>query len=220
MSKSQSLINSVCALSLLALSACNEGNNNQTQSLGEDWVDDGLVTNPAPTAPPSPAPTTEPAPTAPTTDLYTGPADVAKYVQKFIDDARLQGVDVLPDMKGPKLEIRVASLDSWGSSTIGLCETSGSMRRVTFDPDFWNQVSETQRELLAHHEFGHCILYRGHRSDTLSGGAYASIMYPIIMSSSMYTNNRDYYLEELFSYGAMDPGGAENVHICGPDEVH
>jgi hypothetical protein len=124
---------------------------------------------------------------------------MAKYVDKFVADALIQDVDVLPDMKNPKLTIQIKSLDAYGSSVIGLCETGGGLRRVTFDPDFWNNVDETQRELVAHHEFGHCILYRAHNSSTLSSGKYASFMYPIIMSNATYTNNYDYYQEELFS---------------------
>jgi hypothetical protein len=157
--------------------------------------------------------------------LYTGPAELAKYVQKFIDDGKAQGVDVLSGLSAPKLQIQISSLDSWGSSVIGLCETGTGLRRVTFDPDFWNSVSETQRELLAHHELGHCVLYRPHRTSTLSSGAYASVMYPIIMSSSTYTNNYNYYLNELFTFNAAQgpstPGEPETptVHVCDENEL-
>ena len=128
----------------------------------------------------------------------------------------LQGVDVTADVSNPKLTIRIASLDSRGSSTIGLCETGGGLRRVTFDPDFWNSVSETQRELLAHHELGHCVLYRGHRSELLSTGKYASIMYPIIMSSSTYMANYDYYQNELCTQAVqqMPDPTQSSVHVC------
>lgn len=212
-----------------SLLACNGTDSNTANSVANDWevgpplalptetpgpVETAApVPTPTATATPTPTPTPTVSPT-PTTSLYTGPADVAKYVQKFVDDAKIQGIDVTPDMSNPKLEIRIASLDAYGSSTIGLCQSSGTMRRVTFDPDFWNSVSETQRELLAHHEFGHCVLYRGHRSDTLATGAYASIMYPIIMSSSTYTNNYDYYQDELFTQGAMAQLDGEVVHVC------
>ncbi|OFZ18469.1 MAG: hypothetical protein A2X94_00555 [Bdellovibrionales bacterium GWB1_55_8] len=185
-----------------------------------DWIHTPAPTEspaPTPTATPTPAPTVTPTPAPTTGQLYTGPAELAKYVNKFVDDAKIQGVDVLPDMKNPTLEIRIASLDSYGSSVIGLCETGTNQRRVTFDPDFWNSVSETQRELLAHHELGHCVLYRGHRTTTLTTGAYASIMYPIIMGSSMYTSDYDYYQEELFTYGATAATaatGETTVHVC------
>jgi len=114
-------------------------------------------------------------------------------------------------------------LSAYGSSVIGLCETGGGKRRVTFSTSFWNSVSETQRELLAHHELGHCVLYRGHRTTLLSNGAYASLMYPIIMGSSTYLNNYNYYQQELFSQAASDEGGVDpnvsTIHICDQKEL-
>ena len=208
------------ALSLaLGLSACNDDGGSP---LHGDWVQDGGA-NPSPSTTPEPGPSASPSPGPEVTDLYTGPASVAKYVQKFVDDAKIQGLDVTPDMKNPKLQIQISSLDGYGASVIGLCETSGSLRRVTFDPDFWDDVSETQRELLAHHELGHCVLYRPHRTAVLSSGAYASIMYPVIMSSSEYLNDYDYYQEELFTWGASQLGTADangvTTHICDQNEV-
>ena len=156
--------------------------------------------------------------------LYSGPEELAQYVAKFVDDARAEGKDVTPEMSNPKLQLQIASLDSYGSSVIGLCETSSNLRRVTFDPDFWNSVSETQRELLAHHELGHCVLYRGHRTAVLSSGNYASLMYPIIMRSSSYLDNYAYYQNELFNYSAAEavPGADPSritVHICDEKEL-
>lgn len=170
--------------------------------------------------PVTPTPSATPPPNA--ADLYTGPEEVGSYVVKFVEDAQAQGRNVLDDMKNPNLEIQIASLGNYGSSVIGLCESSGNMRRVTLAPEFWNSASETQKELLVHHELGHCVLYRPHNSSTLSSGDYASIMYPIIMSSSMYMNNYDYYQKELFSQalmaGRVDPN-ASVTHICNLSDL-
>ncbi|MCM2278929.1 MAG: hypothetical protein NDJ89_12710 [Oligoflexia bacterium] len=220
----------------IGLSACNS-NDSQRLSFSDPNVNTPPVAKetpvpeptatskptPVPTVTPSPvpSPTPSPTPTTPVNQVYTGPAEVAKYVQKFIDDAKMQGVDVLPDMASPKLQIQLGSLDSYGASVIGLCETSANLRRVTLDPDFWDSVSETQRELLAHHELGHCVLYRAHKSTLLSTGAYASIMYPIIMGSSTYLNNYDYYQQELFAQAARQAGevNASTVHVCDLNEL-
>ncbi len=210
---------------VLTLAACNEGGEVSPDLLGI------IQPKPAPSSEPSPEPSSSPdptpTPTADATALYTGPAEVSKYVAKFVADGLIQGVDVTPDMSGPKLSIRIASLDSYGSSVIGLCETSSNLRRITFDPDFWYSVSETQREILAHHELGHCVLFRGHRTSVLSSGIYASIMYPQIMKSSTYTNNYDYYQDELFQYAATDASLAMvsedpnqiSVHVCDDSEL-
>ena len=80
-------------------------------------------------------------------------------------DAIIQGLDVSGELVNPKLQIQIAKLDNLGSTVIGLCETGG-IRRVTLDPDFWDNVSETQRKLLVHHELGHCVLLRPHTSAT------------------------------------------------------
>lgn len=201
-------------LALAGFTGCNgaDGGGNQ-QFVEPDWIhtgdtptNDNTTVDPAPTATPTATATPSPTPTPtatsspiPTSELYTGPEEVAPFVEKFVADALIQGVDVLPDMKNPKLTIQIKSLDAYGSSTIGLCETGGGLRRVTFDPDFWNAVDDTQKELLSHHELGHCVLYRGHDSSLLSTGKYDSIMYPIIMSSSTYLGNYDHYQEELYS---------------------
>jgi len=170
---------------------------------------------------PVPSPTPTPSPTTNTTDLYTGPAEIAKYVQKFIDDAKIQGVDVVPDMKGPKLTIQIAGLSNYGSSVIGLCESGTNLRRVTLNPSFWNSVNDTQKELLVHHELGHCVLYRGHDTSTTASGAVDSIMYPVIMSSSTYLNNYAHYQVELFTMGASAPRDPnQNItHTCTPGEL-
>lgn len=200
--------------SLGTLQACN-------QAAGSGAPDTG--NKPAPTPAPSPDPDTSPLPTT----LYTGTPGLEKYVLKFIDDAKIQGIDVVPELTSPQLEIQIASLDAWGASVIGLCQTGSGLRRVTFDPDFWNSVSETQREQLAHHEFGHCMLYRGHRTALLTSGKPASLMYPSVFSATTYMNGYDYYLAELFGQTLLEESSplvsspederlTPRVHVCEP----
>ncbi|MCM2322836.1 MAG: hypothetical protein NDJ90_06205, partial [Oligoflexia bacterium] len=93
------------AILALALSACNGESKLTTKDSGADT---GPITTQPPIPQPTPTRTSDPEPT-PVGDLYTGPAEVAPYVQKFVDDGKLQGVDVTPEMKNPTLEIRVAS---------------------------------------------------------------------------------------------------------------
>lgn len=178
----------------------------------------------SPSPSPSPSPTRSPSPTPTSgTSLYTGPAELEKYVVKFVDDAKAQGVDVLPYMKNPKLVLKIQSLDSYGSSTIGVCVSSSTKREVSVDPDFWTSASEARRELLMHHELGHCVLDRRHRSDLLSSGNYASLMYPSIMPSRTYTSNYDYYQDELFSpqYRGWElPQDVEVIDVCTPGELN
>ncbi len=193
------------ALLACSLSACNE--------------QDLLTLNPAPgqTSTPTPAPTN-------VSDLYNGPVEVAPYVQRFIEHAEDEGQNVIPLMGNPKLEIRIASLASYGPSVIGLCERGGAIRRITLSPSFWNSVDTTQRELVTHHELGHCVLARGHRTTLLSNGDRASIMYPVIFSNSMYTRHHAYYLAELFdpntnTPAAVDDPDAVTTYVCDKNEL-
>ena len=43
-------------------------------------------------------------------------------------------------------------------------------------------------------------------------------MYPIIMGSSTFTNNQDYYLNELYTYNAAS-SSMETTHICDVTEM-
>lgn len=180
---------------------------------------------PTPTVTPTPTPTTSPA------QLYNGAAELNKYVMAFVDNAKAEGFDAAASMRSPKLAIRVASLSSVGSSTIGLCSWSSTSRTVTFDTRFWNAASETSREILTHHELGHCVLNRYHKSTRLTSGAYASIMTPYILSASAYLGNRLHYLEELFANRALgnlaaaavnstegDASG-EIIHVCDGSDL-
>lgn len=172
---------------------------------------------PQPSASPSPGQSPSPTPSSSPDSLYVGPAELHKYVQKFVDDAKAQGVDVLPHVKNPTLELRIMDLGAWSSSTIGLCETSKTRRRLTVDPDFWRNATEERRELLMHHELGHCVLNRRHRSGTLSSGILVSVMGPKIMSGKTYLANYDYYQAELFDRDRLGWSSASSTTIAGTD---
>jgi hypothetical protein len=224
-----------------ALTACNSSNAAK-KKIEADWIHDTgdddsnpvpqqpaptPIPDPKPSSSPTPTPTPTPSPTTPASELYEGDAAFAPYVQKFVADAALQGVDLVAEMKADPVVIQLGSLDYLGSGVIGLCETGYGSRTVTLEPDFWGQISDTQDELLMHHELGHCILYRPHRSALLSTGREASIMNPIIMSSSTYLGNYDYYQNELYTYSAAQSDarvaapeeGGPTQHICDVNEV-
>ncbi len=209
-------------VTLVALTACN-GHDSGGGNVGQDWVHTPDVSPTTNRGFPDPAPLPSATPSLlPTGNAhYTGPAEMQKYVNLFVADAAIHGVDVSANLKNPALTIQIASLSAYGASVIGLCETGGGMRRVTFEPNFWNAASETQRELVVLHELGHCILYRGHLSTTLASGAYASIMYPVILSSATYLANQSHYLQELFGSSAevSDPAAVSTTSICTLDDI-
>jgi hypothetical protein len=75
---------------------------------------------------------------------------------------------------------------------------------ITVDPDKWNELNDTERTILVFHELGHCELGRNHLegkmdSITREYPCPKSIMAAIIPTGSCFTDNKDYYLNELFS---------------------
>ena len=81
---------------------------------------------------------------------------------------------------------------------IGVCKTwtttSRSYHEILIDPDTWDDMSDTRRELLMYHELGHCLLEMDHSDDR------DSIMYPSIMNeerAKAYKADRSKYLEEF-----------------------
>lgn len=154
---------------------------------------------PEPTAPPSPEPV-----------FYLGDAEFQPYVNKFIADGLIQGVPL--STKSPDLHINFGDLSQYGAGVVGLCDMS-SGRSITISTKFWNNVSDVQKELLLHHELGHCVLYRPHREDKFADGREKSIMYPIILKESVYTPNYDYYQKELYTFSGLSL--SPNTYICG-----
>ncbi len=157
---------------------------------------------PCPTQSPTPAPTSTPSP-SPT--FYKGDAMFKPFIEKFMADGLIQGSGTL-NTRNPDLEILVGDLSQHGSGVIGLCELSDNIRRVTFNSTFWKSVDVGQKQILAHHEFGHCVLYRPHRSDSFEDGKPKSIMYPVIMTNAVYNNTPEYYQNELFTWKGIIDG--------------
>lgn len=73
---------------------------------------------------------------------------------------------------------------------------------VLFDSELWPILyfSDPERECSVFHELGHCVLGRGHRNDRTEEGFILSIMEASGAACfGPYADNRDYYLDELFS---------------------
>lgn len=63
----------------------------------------------------------------------------------------------------------------------------------------WNTFNSSQRECLIMHELGHAVLRRDHTNAKKSNGQPASIMNSYLLEGFLYSDNKDYYLLELFS---------------------
>ena len=73
------------------------------------------------------------------------------------------------------------------------------IRKIVINPRIWATLTAADKEQLAFHELGHCVLERGHKND-LIGGRSASIMHQYHNEvSRSYTASYNYYMKELFN---------------------
>ena len=68
---------------------------------------------------------------------------------------------------------------------------------IEIDPIYWNEASDTEKEVLLFHEMGHCVLNKEHNETVLTDfNMPKSIMYPYVFNNP-YSRYRDYYVNEL-----------------------
>jgi len=65
---------------------------------------------------------------------------------------------------------------------------------ITIDKTIWDKIDDATRLLLFYHEMGHCDLSLLHTTDK-------SIMNSFLMPVSLFNNDPDYYLNQLFKEG-------------------
>lgn len=131
------------------------------------------------------------------------------YFQRFVADAAKYGRNISDD---EAVLVVFGTIDGASGDVAGQCQTNPlTGNKIVIKEDTWNGLDDGSKESLIFHEFGHCILNRGHiaTSDMVSppfadpSGSYttipASIMYPSFPSGPMYLLYQDYYLNELFS---------------------
>lgn len=55
--------------------------------------------------------------------------------------------------------------DQFNSDGLTTLRSNGGQRQIEFDLDFWQSASESERQVLTLHEFGHAFLGRIHTND-------------------------------------------------------
>ncbi len=83
---------------------------------------------------------------------------------------------------------------------VGQCEWGDWLHspHIRINPDQWQTLGETGRQILLFHELGHCVLNRDHRTDRREDRSPASIMFPSLLNPIVYRRDREYYQHELF----------------------
>jgi len=88
--------------------------------------------------------------------------------------------------------------DNLPSPVIGRCTLPNGI--IELDNTYWASASDTQREETVTHELGHCILYRAHLNTLDANGNPVSLMNAYLLDATLYSDNRVYYLNELFNF--------------------
>lgn len=122
-----------------------------------------------------------------------------EYVDEFVAESNHQGRHVrITDLSvhfTPKLTgTHLASCDNYHGDDTNI---------ILVDASKWEWESPEYRKAMMFHELGHCVLNRPHLLTwSIRNGRWIvdSIMFPDIQSdTSMYVDNWDYYMVELFT---------------------
>lgn len=132
------------------------------------------------------------------TDTANIPSALAPYFETFREKALENNLIV--DYESANITAEITLIDE--GSVAGICSTNGhDLRHITIDQNFWNQAPHLLKEMIVFHELGHCVLGRGHEESAFSNGICRSIMRSGLGScrDAYIPENRDYFIEELFS---------------------
>lgn len=119
--------------------------------------------------------------------------ELKPYIDMFERDSAIYGDALVVD----DLIIGFGEADVEGDDhfTLGVCyRATNRTPEIVLDINHWEKMSDTRRMLLVYHELGHCVLNRSHIEEE----DYDSIMNPILISTSQYEEDPDYFLGELF----------------------
>lgn len=83
------------------------------------------------------------------------------------------------------------------AGTVGTCSAINGFPLVVIDQGYWNISNVYEKEELIMHELGHCLLNREH-CEAKENGEGVSLMKPDLFDSSVYSNNREKLIDELF----------------------
>ena len=144
-----------------------------------------------------------------TTKIEVDP-EFQPFVDSFVAEAAKRGIDIDFEKTGLSLTFGEVPANANGVCT-GLREGISSTHEIIIDRNRWKGDNEFEKERLIYHELGHCHLLRGHISDTLPSGEFASIMRGVppngfgYRSFNMTGVRRDYYIDELFDEDVETP---------------
>jgi hypothetical protein len=125
-------------------------------------------------------------------------ASLQDFFDRFEAEGKARGYDI--DLVAANITGQIEEIDA--DNVAGQCSYgSNHLSEIIIDASFWNIASDEIKELVVFHELGHCYLYRGHKEVLFSNGTCRSIMRSGVEDcrDNYTTQNREYYIDELFS---------------------
>jgi len=130
-------------------------------------------------------------------DVVETDAELVPYFELFAEEAAKRGFFV--DYEAERIEGLIQDIPD--AAIQGQCFFNERIpRKVIIDVDYWNNATKLEKEFIIYHELGHCFLDRNHLDEAMPDGTCVSIMHssPGVCFFEMNSNNRDFYLDELF----------------------
>ncbi|MBT8234376.1 MAG: hypothetical protein KJN84_17225 [Bacteroidia bacterium] len=117
--------------------------------------------------------------------------------QEFEEEAKKRGLFV--DLNALEVSGTIKNIPD--QNVAGTCQYGSHITHVTVDQSYWNNGSANYKEFIVFHELGHCVLHRSHDEGSFSNGVCKSIMQSGTGTcrSAYNLQNREYYIDELFS---------------------
>jgi len=124
---------------------------------------------------------------------------LVSHFQEFERVAAARGIYI--DLRDLGITGVIDQIDETG--VLGTCQYGLHIHHVTVDENFWRRASNISKEFVVFHELGHCVLARDHSESAFANGICKSIMRSGLgdCRDAYISANRNYYLNELFSFG-------------------
>lgn len=122
-------------------------------------------------------------------------SELQPYFARFQEEGAMRNVEI--DFEALRIEGDIADLEN----------VSGQCQHNTVDPDkvvidaqYWQVLSDLEKEFVVFHELGHCALNRSHDESTLSNGNCATMMHSGQSGcrKNYSSSTRASYIDELF----------------------
>ncbi len=125
------------------------------------------------------------------------PSEIQSYFDRFVQEGKARNVDL--DLETMQV---YAVFEEIGESTGGRCSyTATSPHKVSIDPTYWTEASETEKTFLVFHELGHCALGLDHDDSKDNKGRCMDIMQSGkgLCAESFSDSTYETQLDRLFS---------------------